>query len=487
MMQQRKYDYDIISRIPPRHIIHAELCRRSFWEYCKTLAPDFYIDGRKHLEIMCDVLQKMYEGKLLKKDGSPYKKIIIQMPPRHGKSRTLCLFSTWILGKDNTNKIITASYNDDLAEDFSKNTRNIIAEEKAVPEQWVFSDIFNAKLKYGDASLHKWALDGQFFNYKGSGIGSSITGRGGNLLICDDPVKDAETAYSENALDKIWRWYTGTFISRGEHAMQVICQTPWSSNDIGGRLLASQSDQWYLLSMPACTEGVMLCSDILSKEEYDDIKEVGDEKIIAANYDMIRVDVKGALYGDKLLTYAHLPDNIERKGGYVDTADEGEDYLCAISGVQCGVDYYITDIVYTQDPQEVTEGQVSDMIETAGMKEMCIESNNGGRAFARNVDAILRRDNYTCAINWFYQSQNKNARILTNAANVKQHVYFPDNWSTRWPEFYLAMISYQRTGKNKHDDAPDAITGIVEMYLEQSIRVDDKLAESARRARQAGM
>ena len=76
---------------------------------------------------------------------------------------------------------------------------------------------------------------------------------------------------------------------------------------------------------------------------------------------------------------------------------------------------------------------------------------------------------------------------MTNAANVKQHIYFPENWNKRWPDFYLAMISYQRMGKNKHDDAPDAVTGIVETYLEQTIRVDDRLADSARRARMAGM
>ena len=86
----------------------------------------------------------------------------------HGKSRTLTNFSAWILGKKHSNKIITASFNDDLAQDFSRFTRDIIAEEKNVQEQFVFSDIFDAKIKKGDAALNKWALDGQFFNYKGA-------------------------------------------------------------------------------------------------------------------------------------------------------------------------------------------------------------------------------------------------------------------------------------------------------------------------------
>lgn len=55
--------------------------RKSFWEFCKLLAPDFYIDGRTHLENLCDVLQRLYEGKLLKKNGKPYKRLILNLPP----------------------------------------------------------------------------------------------------------------------------------------------------------------------------------------------------------------------------------------------------------------------------------------------------------------------------------------------------------------------------------------------------------------------
>ena len=392
---------------------------------------------------------------------------MIQMPPRHGKSRTLCLFSAWILGKDNSNKIITASFNDDLAQDFSRNTRDTIAAEKNLPDDWIYSDIFTAKIKQGDASYQKWALEGQYFNYKGAGIGSSITGRGGNYLIVDDPVKDAETAYSETALDKIWRWYTGTFLSRGEHAKQIVCQTPWASKDVGGRLLAQEKDNWYLLSMPACEDGEMLCEDILTLAEYKKLKDIGDERIIAANYDMVRVDVKGALYGDNFQTYKHLPNDIERRGIYIDTADEGSDCLCAIAGIKSNTDFYITDVLFTPEAQEITEPATANMVKLNETREVIIESNNGGRAFARNVQRLLESAVYSCGVEWFHQSENKQSRILTNAATVKAHIFFPEGWEKRWPEFHLALISYQRVGKNKHDDAPDAITGICEKFLTQ--------------------
>ena len=93
-----------------------------------------------------------------------------------------------------------------------------------------------------------------------------------------------------------------------------------------------------------------------------------------------------------------------------------------------------------------------------------IESNNGGRGFVRSVESLLMNNhnsNYT-TIEPFHQSSNKIARILSNATWVMEHIYFPANWQDRWPEFYNDLNRYQSEGKNKHDDAPDALTGIVE-------------------------
>ncbi|MCB6367724.1 phage terminase large subunit, partial [Intestinibacillus massiliensis] len=93
-----------------------------------------------------------------------------------------------------------------------------------------------------------------------------------------------------------------------------------------------------------------------------------------------------------------------------------------------------------------------------------IESNNGGRGFARNVERELR-DRYhsnKTIVRTFTQTKNKQARIYSNSAWVMGHIYFPEDWKNRWPEYYNAMIRYQKEGKNKHDDAQDATTGIAE-------------------------
>lgn len=113
---------------------------------------------------------------------------------------------------------------------------------------------------------------------------------------------------------------------------------------------------------------------------------------------------------------------------------------------------------------EVTEPAVAKMLYEDKVNIADIESNNGGRGFARQVERILHEKYRTnrVQINWFHQSKNKKARILSNSTWVMNHVYFPVNWKDRFPEYYEAMTKYQKEGKNLHDDAPDATTGIAE-------------------------
>lgn len=445
--------------------------RKSFWEYCKTRAPEFYLEHRHHLKTICETLQNLYEGTLLNDNGEPYENMIMNLPPRHGKSRTLILFCEWVLGKVQTNRIITASYNEDLATVFSRYTRDGISEEKLYPHEIVFSDIFpGVQVKHGDASYKQWALEGQFFNYKGAGLGGSITGKGGNILIVDDPIKNAEEAFNENALDKQWQWFTDTFLSRQEQtdrSIKIVNMTRWSKKDICGRILDSKrADEWYVLKLPAIDgEGNMLCPDLLSRKNYEALADLMDETILNANYKQEPVDVKGRLY-TTLKTYDDLPvSQFKRIIAYTDTADTGSDYLCSIAAGEYNGELYVKDVLYTKDGMEVTEPDQADMLVRNEVNNSLIESNNGGRGFARNVERIIWEKHKTrrVGVKWFHQSKNKQARILSNSTYVMDHIYFPANWKDRWPEFYRAITEYQKEGKNKNDDGPDALTGLAEM------------------------
>lgn len=152
--------------------------RKDFWQFCKLLAPDFYVDENEHLKLICTILQKLYEGKLLNKNGEIYKRLMINMPPRHGKSRTLIMFCMWAIGRNNSNRFITCSYGDDLALDFSRYTRDGIMQTKNFPHEVIYNDVFpSVRIARGNSSNHQWAIEGQHFTYKGAGTGSGITGK----------------------------------------------------------------------------------------------------------------------------------------------------------------------------------------------------------------------------------------------------------------------------------------------------------------------
>lgn len=391
------------------------------------------------------------------------------------------MFCMWALGKNKENKVITCSYSDDLAVDFSRYTRDGIMETKTYPHEIIYTDVFpESTIGRGNSSAHQWALDGQFFSYKGAGVGSGITGKGCNISIVDDIVKDASTAYSDNALDKIWKWYTGTFLSRLEEGgIQIVNMTRWAKKDPCGRILIGpEADEWYVIKMEVMNEeGEMLCPDLLSYKSYKSLKTNMDLPIFRANYHQEPVDIVGVLY-KSFKTYTDIPiDNsghplFEQIISYTDTADEGDDYLCSVvAGVYNG-EGYVLDVLYTKDGMEVTEPATADLFVDNNVSFARIESNSGGRGFARNVDREIWEKYKTkkVTISWFHQGKNKIARILSNATFVMNHIYFPINWKDKWPDYYEAMTTFKREGENKNDDAPDSTTGLAEMISTKAMR-----------------
>jgi predicted phage terminase large subunit-like protein len=439
-----------------------ELARREFFFYCNLKAPDFYKEDRKYLVDLCDGFQDFIQ--------SDDEVMIVNEPPRHGKSRTAGLLVEWVLGNDQTQKIMTGSYNETLSTMFSKNVRNDIQEEKADENRIVFSDIFpGVSIKRGDGAMNLWSLEGGYNNYLATSPTGTATGFGATLLIIDDLIKNAEEANNELIKEKHWTWFTDTMLSRLEEGGKIIIiMTRWASDDLAGRALEHFKEAGAKIrhiSMKALQDdGTMLCSEVLSRKSYEaKIKAMGAD-IASANYQQEPIDLKGRLYTSFKTYSGELPQFKEIRN-YTDTADTGGDYLCSINyGVTFANEAYVLDVLYTKEPMEITEPVTAKMLLAGSVNVARIESNNGGRGFARNVRRILEQElgsNYT-TIKWFTQTHNKQARIYSNSSWVMEHIYFPEDWKNRWPEYYDAMIKYQREGKNRHDDAQDATTGVAE-------------------------
>ena len=219
----------------------------------------------------------------------------------------------------------------------------------------------------------------------------------------------------------------------------------------------------------------MLCEDILNRAEYETILngDIGRD-IVEANYNQQPIDVEGRLYTE-LQTYTELPENIESVDSYTDTADEGADYLCSVIYAVKDCKAYVVDVIYTQAGMELTENMVAKAFADNKVNKAKIESNNGGRGFGRNVQRISRERYGNTLTRYlpFTQTKNKNSRILTGSTGVMNNILFPQDWGRRWPEFYRDMVRYQRIGKNAHDDAQDAITGVYENLPKHSRNIQD--------------
>ena len=173
---------------------------------------------------------------------------MINMPPRHGKSFSLINFAAWVLGKSQSNRVIAVSYNSSLAGRFSKGVRDTIDTENLEFEKIGMNDIFpGVNIKYGDSSNSMWSLEGQHFNYLGTGMGGTITGIGCNIGIIDDPIKNDKEAFNDRILDEHWKFYTDTFLSRLEQgSIQIINMTRWATKDLCGRILETEADRWHI-------------------------------------------------------------------------------------------------------------------------------------------------------------------------------------------------------------------------------------------------
>lgn len=446
-----------------------ELARREFFFYCNLKAPDFYKKDRKYLVELCNELQQFYYGE----DDV----LVINEPPRHGKSRSAGLFVEWVLGKDQSQKVMTGSYNETLSTMFSKNVRNSIQEEKADKYKPVFKDVFpGISIKRGDGAMNLWSLEGGYNNYLATSPTGTATGFGASMLIIDDLIKSSLEANNAAVLEKHFDWFANTMLSRLEEGgKMIIIMTRWHSEDLAGKVLnwcKEKNKKYKHVSMKAIIDNdkhKMLCPEVLSYTSAMDKKSAMGADIFSANYQQEPIDIKGRLYSS-FKTYDDIPRDSNNNPlftcihSYCDTADEGADYLCNIVYGEYNNEAYVLDIVYTQEPMEITEDKVAKSLYDNDVNKATVESNNGGKGFARAVRNILTdkyKSNYT-RVKWFHQSKNKQARILSNATWVMDHIYYPSNWKDRWPKYYDAMIKYQREGKNKHDDACDGTTGIAE-------------------------
>jgi len=230
-------------------------------------------------------LHEEIAGKLMAVERGEIKRLMIFVPPRHGKSELSSIkFPAWYLGRHPESEIITSSYSAELAQDFGYKTRSLVSSQE-------YARLFSTTLKEDSKGKAKWLTD-KNGSYTAVGVGGPITGRGADICIIDDPLKNREEAESKTIRAKVWSWYTSTLYTRLEKGGSIILiLTRWHTDDLAGRLLQKMKDgegeDWEVVRFPAVAlhdEEHRKTGDALWPEKYnlDDLDRI---KIAVGAYD----------------------------------------------------------------------------------------------------------------------------------------------------------------------------------------------------------
>ncbi|HML21823.1 MAG TPA: phage terminase large subunit [Aggregatilinea sp.] len=221
--------------------VQVELARRKLIHFTTYTYPRYVVDPAH--ELIAATLDRVVSGEI--------KKLMIFAPPQHGKSElTSVRLPAYWLGKRPNDPVLMTSYGADLAEFHGGQARDVVMSEEY---KHVFPDI---EVRKTSRSTKLWRLDDDNLGYMlSAGVGGPITGRGGLLGIIDDPFATWQAAQSPTIRQSVWEWWRGTFRTRvWEGGSIVLIMTRWHEDDLAGRLLQEQGDEWTILRLPALAE-----------------------------------------------------------------------------------------------------------------------------------------------------------------------------------------------------------------------------------------
>lgn len=427
------------------------------------------------------------------------KRLMISCPPQHGKSQGSSIHvPAMMIGNNPDLKIATVCYSATKARKFGRKVKQLLSDEKYIE---IFGRLTPEKKQsqYSNTA-EEMEIVGHGGFLKNVGYQGGLTGDPVDVLLMDDLYKDWKEAKSPLIRDNVKDWYNSTADSRLHNdSQQLIVFTRWDEDDLVGFIESKEAvvnikslddieeykgqDVWFKINFEAIktgepTEidkrdlGVPLWPERHSLPKLESSRSK-DPIMFDCLYQGNPSNKEGLLYHTGFKEYKAKPDNVIMRRNQTDTADAGTDYLASIVWDETSDGYaYVVDVLYTQKPMDETEPLTSNLLHRNNVRKADFESNNGGKGFARKVQELLESDyeNKTCVVDWYHQSENKEARIISNSATVCEKIKMPYGWSARWPEFYTHVMRFKRVFRaNNHDDCADVLTSIVEHLVEEPI------------------
>ena len=240
--------------------VQKEQARRKFLNYFQY-ANDFRLKPLRHQEYIAPYLDRIANGEKLF--------LIVEIPPQHGKSAFITeTFPSYFLGKNPDKLAMVVSYSEELYKKFGRKNREKFRQNS--------SALFNVEISPDTSSVSEWGIKGHLGQLYSTSILGGATGRGADLLIIDDPIKNRSEAGSKTIREKILNEYKDTFLTRlSANGSVIIIMTRWHEDDLAGHLLAEGASPWIEIKIPAEAEE----NDLLGREVGEPLApEIGKDK-----------------------------------------------------------------------------------------------------------------------------------------------------------------------------------------------------------------
>jgi len=382
--------------------IHAELARRDLITFCEVIS-----DGRwkraRHLELLCEKMMAA-EAHVVAQPDHPFL-LMVSMPPRHGKSEVISrLFPAWFLGRNPEMEVIIASYGGDLALDMSRDAQN---NYRAAAEMYSWPAVARES-----SAVSRWAIKGHRGKLQAAGVGGPITGRGGHVIVIDDPVKNIDDGESLIVQRRIFDWYRSTVRTRlAPGGAIVLVMTRWHDGDLAGRLIREMEkggEQWEVIVLPAYADsgdplgrapGEALWPWRYNEDALEHFKKGLGARLFSALYQQDpTADVEGALWvRETHIDPFRVPtvdiESLEEIVIAVDPSGSGDITADEVGIIVCGRDadghgYVLRDASGRLDPDEWG----------AHVLELCIEFQTDAVVAEKNYGYKLVKRNVTASV-----------------------------------------------------------------------------------------
>ena len=438
--------------------------KEHFEDYCIFIEWDkddkFYTPRRKGLKRVADALQRLADDKT--------DTLCVSLPPGVGKTGLAIYFLTWLGGKYPDKPMLGGSHNAAFLRGVYDECLRIISSD-----EYNFKEVFPVRVARTNAQDMKIDLETakRFSTFQFTSVDANNAGkvRAVNLLYCDDLISGIEEALSPDRLAKKWQLYTDDLRQRKQGACKELhIATRWSVYDVIGRIQAEHGDdpRFEFIAVPALDENGKSNFDYggdngFTTEFYEDMKATMDDASFKALYMNEPIEREGLVYQkEDLRRFFTLPEGEpDAIIGVCDTAEGGGDDTVLPVGYVFGNDHYIYDVVCDDSLPEVTDLKCADVLYRNKVKLCQFESNAAGGRTADKVYDLALKKGWKCNVTKKRTTQNKETKILVNSPWVKEHCLFLDDSvaSKEYKTFINKLCSYSLKGKNKHDDAPDAM------------------------------